>query len=76
LAFDHPAFCPVSLHGNVRNEVAPFCLRHALHPQVGHFHYMVVNGYHAKSQRHSITFPTREGEERGQPETATVFSLG
>src|SRR6202047_3055962 len=34
LSFDHPAFFPVSLHSNVWNEVAPFSLRHALHPQV------------------------------------------
>src|ERR1700686_4108020 len=62
LSFDHPAFFPVSLHSNVRNEVAPFCLRHALHPQVGHLHDMVINGSHAKSQCHGITFPNERNQ--------------
>src|SRR5215469_2039716 len=63
LSFDHPAFFSVRLRGNVRNEIAPFRLRHALHPQVRHFHHMVVDGYHAKSQCHGITFPNERGRE-------------
>src|SRR6516164_2291390 len=74
LSFDHPTFFPVRLRGNVRNEVAPFCLRHALHPQVRHFHHMVVDGYNAKSQCHGFTFPNERGPGTRAAQAATPFT--